>query len=51
MHENGWICTAVFVVGMVLSGIAFVLLAVLIAYLFGRRKGRKRRSVVEIRRI
>jgi hypothetical protein len=33
------------------AGIAFVLLAVVIAYLLGRRKGRKRRSVVEIRRI
>jgi hypothetical protein len=33
------------------AGIAFVVLALVIAYLLGRRKGRKRRSVVEIRRI
>lgn len=33
------------------AGIAFVLLALVIAYLFGRHKGKKRRSVVEIRRI
>ncbi|MEX2256065.1 MAG: hypothetical protein WEC34_11560 [Acidimicrobiia bacterium] len=33
------------------AGIAFVVLALVIAYLLGRHKGKKRRSVVEIRRI
>ena len=33
------------------AGVALLLLAVVVAYLLGRHKGRKRRAVVEIRRI
>jgi hypothetical protein len=35
----------------VAAGLGLLLLAVLVAYLLGRRKGRKRRTVVEIRRV
>jgi hypothetical protein len=33
------------------AGVGLLLLAVVVAYLLGRRKGRKRRTVVEIRRV
>jgi hypothetical protein len=33
------------------AGVAVLLLAVVVAYLLGRRRGRKRRTVVEIRRV
>jgi peptide deformylase len=35
----------------VAAAVVGVLLALLVAYLIGRRKGRKRRTVVEIRRV
>jgi hypothetical protein len=33
------------------AGIGFVVVVVLLAYIFGRRKGKKRQMVLEIRRI
>jgi hypothetical protein len=33
------------------AGLGLLLLTILVAYLLGRRKGRKRRTVVEIRRV
>ncbi|HEY7947112.1 MAG TPA: hypothetical protein VID75_05525 [Acidimicrobiales bacterium] len=33
------------------SAVGALLLAVIVAYLFGRRRGRKRSAVVEIRRV
>jgi hypothetical protein len=35
----------------VAAGVGLLLLAVLVAYVLGRRRGRMRRTVVEIRRI
>jgi hypothetical protein len=35
----------------VAAGVGLLLLAVVVAYLLGRRKGRKRRTFVEIRRV
>lgn len=33
------------------AGAAFLLIALLVAFLWGRHRGRKRRTVVEIRRV
>jgi len=35
----------------VAAGVVVLLLAIVVAYLLGRRKGKKRRTVVEIRRV